>query len=66
MKKVKPKGSFKDSRGKLFVDCAECERGGNGSDKDKCSAGWRIKRITKGGCFVGQLMEKFEIEDANQ
>lgn len=61
MSKVKPKGSFKDSRGMLFVDCAECERGGNGSDKDKCSAGWRHKRIKHGGCFIGQLMDKYEI-----
>jgi len=59
--KLRPKGSFRDCRGKLFVDCAECERGGNGSDKDKCSAGWRTKRIKKGGCFIGQLMEKYEI-----
>ncbi|ATW24135.1 hypothetical protein DCMF_04475 [Candidatus Formimonas warabiya] len=57
----KPKGSFKDSRGKLFVDCAECKRGGNGDDADKCSSGWNKKRINNGGCFCGDLMEKFEI-----
>lgn len=61
MDKIKPKGSYRDSKGKLYVDCAECERGGNGSDEDKCSAGWQHKRIKRGGCFSGQLMDKYEI-----
>ena len=34
--------SFFDNKGKLYVDCTECERGANGSDKGKCSAGWRL------------------------
>lgn len=58
-KKIKPKGSFKDSKGKLCVDCAECQRGGNG-DQD-CGAGCGHKRIKKGSCFSGQLMDKYEI-----
>ena len=57
---MKPKGSFKDSRGYLYVDCAECQRGGKG-DQD-CSAGWQHKRIKKGGCFSGMLLEKFKID----
>lgn len=57
---MKPKSSFKDSRGYLCVDCAECQRGGNG-DKD-CSAGWQHKRIKRGSCFSGVLMEKYKIE----
>ena len=54
--------SEKDSRGHLVVDCSECERGGNGSDVDKCSCGWKIKKPHIGSCFVGTLMEKYLIE----
>jgi hypothetical protein len=53
MKKAKYSG--KDSNGKVYVDCSECERGGNGSDSDKCSAGWRHKRGGNGMCFLGTL-----------
>jgi len=56
---VKPKSSGKDSRGKLYVDCAECTRGGNG-DKS-CSAGARHKKIRKGQCFCGTLLDKYEL-----
>lgn len=52
--------SFYDSKGRLYVDCAECERGGNGSAKDKCACGFRIQRKEKGGCFIGQLMAKYD------
>lgn len=48
--------------GKLFVDCAECDRGGNGSDKDKCSCGWMIKKGRKGGCFIGVLIPGMEVK----
>ena len=48
--------SFRDSRGHLCVDCSECTRGGNGSDPDKCCAGWRHKRGGKGQCFAGTPM----------
>jgi hypothetical protein len=44
-----------DNRGMIYVDCTECERGANGSDKDKCSAGWRYKKGGMGGCFAGTL-----------
>jgi len=45
----KAKYSRKDSRGHIYVDCSECERGGNGSDPDKCSAGWQTKRGRRSG-----------------
>lgn len=54
---MKTKYSKRDTRGALFVDCAECNRGGNGNDKDKCSSGWRTKKGNKGGCFLGELIE---------
>lgn len=49
--------SERDSRGMLCVDCAECKRGGNGGDSDKCSSGWKIKKGGKGGCFLGKLID---------
>ena len=58
----KAKYSVKDTRGHLMVDCSECERGGNGSDKDKCSCGWKIKKGHKGGCFMGTLIAGMMIE----
>jgi hypothetical protein len=57
---VKPKYSFKDRDGLLWIACSECERGGNGSDKDKCSCGWQITRSGKQGCFMGRLLVKFD------
>jgi hypothetical protein len=47
------KHSFTDTQGLRWVACSECERGGNGSDKDKCSAGGQIKRFNDCGCFAG-------------
>ena len=57
----KAKYSEKDTKGKLFVDCSECERGGNGNDKDKCSSGWKVKKGNNGGCFMGDLLANLEI-----
>ncbi|WP_199883664.1 hypothetical protein [Anaerosinus massiliensis] len=54
--------SFKDSRGHLWVACSECDRGGNGSANDKCSAGWKHKKFRGEGCFCGDLIEKFKKE----
>ena len=48
--------SYRDTKGRLCVDCSECERGGNGSDPDKCSAGWMHKRGGRGSCFGGVPM----------
>jgi hypothetical protein len=58
--------SIVDSKGRLFVDCSECKRGGNGSDLDKCSCGFKIKKPHKGGCFLGDLMDKYELEAKNK
>ncbi len=58
---MEAKHSFFDSRGHAFIDCTECSRGVNGSDKDKCSAGHRNKRPRQGGCFCGTLIEGLEI-----
>ncbi len=57
----KAKYSRLDSRGALFVDCSECNRGGNGNDKDKCSCGWKVKRGKNGGCFLGDLIKGLEV-----
>ncbi len=54
---MKAKYSEKDNNGKLFVDCSECERGGNGTAADKCSCGWKHKKGRKGGCFLGDLIK---------
>jgi hypothetical protein len=63
MKKV---ASFYDNKGKLYVDCTECERGINGSDVDKCSAGWRIKRPRHGGCFIGTIIRTIDLTQAER
>ena len=52
------KGSFYDIKGKLCVDCSECERGGNGDQS--CSAGWKHKKKHKGSCFNGIIMGDYE------
>jgi hypothetical protein len=57
----KAKYSIRDSRGHLYVDCSECERGGNGSDKDRCSCGWKVKRGKQGGCFLGDLLSNLKV-----
>ena len=54
---MKKKHSFRDDKGKLWVACSECEHGGNGSDKDKCSCGWKTKRFNGTGCFCGKEMK---------
>lgn len=58
--------SFKDSKGILWVACSECERGGNGSDKDKCSSGGTCKKFKGTGCFSGTLMEKYKEKLKNE
>jgi hypothetical protein len=50
------KHSKYDTEGKLYVDCAECERGGNGSAQDKCSCGWHMMRGGNGGCYLGTIL----------
>lgn len=58
---AKAKYSLRDTKNKLYVDCSECERGGNGNAKDKCSCGWQVKRGKQGGCFCGSLMAGLEV-----
>ena len=60
MKKAKYSG--RDTKGKLFVDCSECTRGGNGTDKDKCACGWPIKTGKRGMCFAGTLLPTLSVE----
>lgn len=52
--------SKKDSRGIWCIDCAECQRGGNGDQS--CSAGWQHKKTQRGSCFNGELLEKHKSE----
>jgi hypothetical protein len=63
--KTPAKHSRRDSRGMLYVDCSECTRGGNGTDPNKCSCGWQVKRGRKGGCFVGTLMPALYVKAVN-
>ena len=58
----KAKHSCKDTRGKLYVDCSECDRGGNGTATDKCSCGWKVKKAKQGGCFMGALLPGLEVQ----
>jgi hypothetical protein len=60
--KRKAKYSRTDSCGRVFVDCSECQRGGNGSDPEKCAVGFDKKKGNRGGCFTGSLLESLEIE----
>ena len=48
-----PRHSFEDEGGKKWTACCECERGGNGTAKDRCSCGWKSKRWNGLGCFSG-------------
>ncbi len=57
--------SEKDSRGCLWIACSECNRGGNGSDPDKCSCGGKCKKFNGTGCFSGELMDKYKEELSN-
>jgi len=36
-----------------MVFCHQCNRGGNGNDKDMCSAGWRQIKPSQLGCCLG-------------
>jgi hypothetical protein len=36
-----------------FTACGNCNRGGGGNDKDKCSCGWREFKVTALGCYLG-------------
>lgn len=49
--------SFKDSEGRLWVACSECERGRNGKFSEKCASA-KSKKFTGIGCFCGILLNK--------
>ncbi len=55
--------SYTDINGGFWTACSECERGGNGSAKEKCTGGHRIKRFNGHGCCIGILMEKYTKEE---
>ena len=46
--------SFTDTKGKRFIACSECERGGNGIAKDKCACGWDTYTNNGLGCYSGE------------
>ena len=48
--------SFNDSNGKRWTACCECNRGGNGNDKDKCSCGWKCSEWNEMGCYLGEAI----------
>lgn len=56
--------SFKDSKGKLCVDCTECIRGWNGDRS--CSGGFRFKRAKQGCCFAGDRLPHINVNDVKQ
>lgn len=49
-----------DDKGELYVDCTECERGRRGSDEDKCSFGFKVKKHHVYGCFSGHLLKSLK------
>lgn len=36
-----------------FINCHQCNRGGNGNATDKCSCGWKVTKASNLGCFLG-------------
>ncbi len=57
--------SFKDDKGRQWVACCECTRGGNGSDKDKCAAGHRCVKWNGLGCYIGTVIESIITDHKN-
>lgn len=49
---------------KDMVFCHECERGGNGSDPDKCSCGWKVKKKSYLGCYTGTKIESKKLNNS--
>lgn len=50
--------SERDSKGRLYVDCTECQKGFNGYKS--CASGHRIQKGHTGGCFNGTLLTCYE------
>lgn len=55
---AKTKHSYKDAKGRLWVACCECTKGGNG--KEDCSSGWKCKKWNFLGCFLGEVLPELE------
>lgn len=53
---MKAKHSGIDNQGKVYTDCSECKKGGNGDSS--CS---KVKKAKQGMCFRGELLDKFEV-----
>lgn len=49
--------SFTDERERRWTACCECNRGGNGNDKDKCSCGWKTTTWNQLGCYLGEAIQ---------
>lgn len=58
---MKAIASFRDNKNNLYVDCAECKVGGNGTAE--CKKGEKIENILSKGCFSGQLLEYIDEVD---
>lgn len=52
--------SFYDKSDMLYVDCKECKKGRYGRTGCICNAGYKIKKGNVGGCFNGELMDKYD------
>ena len=50
--------SFIDAKGHKWTACCECNRGGNGNDKDKCCCGFKVKKWNRAGCYLGVEISK--------
>ncbi len=57
------KHSELDLRGKAWIACSECARGGNG--EKSCAAGWNVKRGGKLGCMLGELRSGLVMKGAD-
>ena len=39
-----------------WTACYECDRGGRGNAKDKCSCGWKVTTRNGLGCYIGEAI----------
>lgn len=49
--------SFTNQKKRRWTACCECDRGGNGNAKDKCSCGWQVTEWNKLGCYIGEPIQ---------
>ena len=55
--------SFFDRSKRLFIDCSECKKGGNGTEIKGCMIGHRIIKPREYGCFTGELLDTITSEE---